>query len=534
MSRKPSIKTIAVKWIILISFLFTVSMVAVTALNFRTLIQSAMTDKGLTLAHSIHAGLSSLMLSGTFTNKEELIQQADAINGIEAFTIIRHASMSEQFGLPEQAALKNDPHIARAFATGLPEVILPGLFADDHKMRIIFPLRATQDGPLDCASCHHIEPNAVLAALDFQVDMEQYMGMSLGAIYILCIGFLIALSAITFALFRVIDATVKQPLEQLMVDLRASAKDHAHIDADLFESLELEYFADQINHFNQTILKQNAELADYAKNLEGMVAARTRELGEAYALIRSSIDYASHIQRSVLPDAALLQQRLADHFILWRPRDVVGGDLYWVETWGDETLIILGDCTGHGVPGAFMTLIATGAMQRAKHDVPQGDLAALITRLHCLVQMTLRQHGEQGESDDGLELGACLIAAGGSRMTFVGARFELYAIDDGALRVIKGTKSGIGYRGMAADQAFAANRVELQPGLRFYMTSDGLTDQIGGAKQRMFGKKRLRELLLEIHTLPMAEQAERLEQALVAYQGEQKRRDDVSVIGWRM
>ncbi|MBT8004573.1 MAG: PAS domain S-box protein [Rhodospirillales bacterium] len=148
-----------------------------------------------------------------------------------------------------------------------------------------------------------------------------------------------------------------------------------------------------------------------------------QKLADAFNIISSSIDYASNIQRSVLPSDTLFTSLLSDHFVWWEPRDVVGGDIYWSRMWGDGFLIILGDCTGHGVPGAFMTLIATGALDKALTEVPNGNVADLMQRIHQIVQITVGQHGEIGESDDGLELGICYLDSEMNELTFVGARF---------------------------------------------------------------------------------------------------------------
>ena len=182
---------------------------------------------------------------------------------------------------------------------------------------------------------------------------------------------------------------------------------------------------------------------------------RKRKLEDAYGVIRSSIQYASRIQRSVLQTDHDLSALFTDHFIIWEPRDMVGGDIYWTRPWGDGSLVILADCTGHGVPGAFMTLIATGALDRALEEVPEGSLGQLIRRMHQLTQLTLGQHEVDGDSDDGLELGAVYLKSGGEVLTYVGARFGFFMVEGDRVEEIKGTKSGIGYRGIPFDQGYA-------------------------------------------------------------------------------
>jgi len=258
------------------------------------------------------------------------------------------------------------------------------------------------------------------------------------------------------------------------------------------------------------------------------------QLKEAIEFVHSSIKYASNIQRSVLPDHSLFSAQLSDYFVLWEPRDVVGGDMYWCRVWGDGLLLILGDCTGHGVPGAFMTLIATGALDNALTDIPPGQVALLMQRVHQLMQVTLGQDGEAGQSDDGMELGTCYLNAETDELTFAGARFELYIVEDGLVSSIRGTKSGIGYRGISHDQMFEEHRIINLENKAFYMTSDGVTDQVGGGKKLMYGKNRFKELLAEIEGQSMSDQKAVIYESLLEYQGDEFRRDDISAIGFKI
>ncbi len=259
-----------------------------------------------------------------------------------------------------------------------------------------------------------------------------------------------------------------------------------------------------------------------------------RNLANAYQIISDSITYASRIQRSVLPDGSLFNSLLSDHFVLWEPRDVVGGDMYWSRQWGEGFLIVLGDCTGHGVPGAFMTLIATGALDIALSKTESGDVATLMQRMHKLVQFTLGQHTSEGESDDGLDLTMCFLDAQMSNLTFVGAQLGIMIVEGDDIMRIKGTKCGIGYRGIPQDQYYEAHFVTNLSNKSFYVTTDGLTDQIGGERHRMFGKKRLKQLLQDIQDMPMSNQRDKIREALIDYQGDEGRRDDVAMIGFKV
>jgi ligand-binding sensor domain-containing protein/serine phosphatase RsbU (regulator of sigma subunit) len=289
-------------------------------------------------------------------------------------------------------------------------------------------------------------------------------------------------------------------------------------------------------------LKWRLRVSEIQKiRLQELVDARTEEikkqqddLEDAYEVISGSISYASRIQRAVLPDEELFRYWFADHFILWEPRDVVGGDMYWCHPWGDGVLVALCDCTGHGVPGAFMTLISTGAVERSLSEVPAGDVGRLMQSIHGKVQSTLGQNRSNSESDDGLELGVCYLTADQKQLVFSGARFELFVADNGEVSRYKGISKGIGYCEVPINQEFPETRIAVEPGMSFYMTTDGVLDQISGKTKRGFGKKRFSAALADIQTLTMSEQMEKLDTALREYRGDMTRLDDIAVIGFKV
>ena len=262
-----------------------------------------------------------------------------------------------------------------------------------------------------------------------------------------------------------------------------------------------------------------------------------QKLSAAYGVISSSIDYASNIQRSILPEDERFSATFKEYFVIWEPRDRVGGDIYWHHEWGNGSVAVLADCTGHGVPGAFMSIIAASALENALDEVPIGNVGALIQRMHQRIQVTLHQNVDTGASNDGLELGMLFYAPEDKKLTFAGARFSLFIVPDESgteITEIKGDRSGIGYREVSREQKFTNQTVELKDGHSYYMTTDGLIDQVGGPKRLSFGKKRFKALLHDIHKLPMSEQAPKIMRALRRHQGDERRRDDVSVIGLKI
>ncbi len=253
---------------------------------------------------------------------------------------------------------------------------------------------------------------------------------------------------------------------------------------------------------------------------------------DALEVISSSINYATNIQNSILPSQEVLTSQFSDYFILWEPRDRVGGDIYLLKPWGPGMMFALADCTGHGVPGAFMTMITNGAMEMAVLQAPPGDCAVLLQRTHQLIQKTLNQKEAGGASDDGLEMGICYIAPHEEDMIFSGARFSLFVVEKGDVLEIKGDKKGLGYRGIPYNQKFTNHPVQTKSLHTYYMTTDGIIDQVGGSKRRSYGKKRFKKMLLEMESIPMKQRVNHIRKAFMTYQGQQIRRDDVSVLGF--
>jgi len=258
-----------------------------------------------------------------------------------------------------------------------------------------------------------------------------------------------------------------------------------------------------------------------------------KELRNAYDIISESIQYASRIQRSVLPDLKALEDSFADHIVIWEPKDVVGGDVYLHRECNGGILFALIDCTGHGVPGAIMTMIVTGALDQALSEIPNGDPAALLQRVNQLVKVVLGQDTDDGESDDGFECGFCRIDPAAREITYAGARFELWCVDGEELTEIKGDKVGVGYRRTKMDYPFTNHVLPMDTDVSYYMTSDGLVDQVGGEKRRAFGKRRLKAVILAHGSSAMAMQAKAILDAFETYQGDEVRRDDISLVGFK-
>lgn len=256
------------------------------------------------------------------------------------------------------------------------------------------------------------------------------------------------------------------------------------------------------------------------------------ELNKAHTLITESLTYASRIQRSLLPPKTILEEVFKDHCVIWEPTDMVGGDMVWLRPAEGGMYLIVADCTGHGPPGAFMTMICTGALDQSLAEVENADPADVLQRMNQKIKTALGQDGEHGESDDGVELGICHIDTKLQQITFAGARFSLTIVEKSQMSEIKGNKSAIGYRHVPSDIQFDNHTISYNSDMQFYMWTDGMVDQIGGPKRRSYGKRRLRKVILDYSQMDMSWQRSQILREFKDYQHTESRRDDITMVGF--
>ncbi|ABI56366.1 SpoIIE family protein phosphatase [Alkalilimnicola ehrlichii MLHE-1] len=258
-----------------------------------------------------------------------------------------------------------------------------------------------------------------------------------------------------------------------------------------------------------------------------------RELERANRLVVESIRYARRIQTAMLPDKSALGDAVQEIHVCWEPLHLVGGDYFWLERFGRQSLIVVVDCTGHGVPGAFITLVVASALDRILHERDLRSPAEILTALDEMVRARLRQDGEEPESDDGLDASICLWDEADRSVTFSGAGLPLIYVEDGEAHEIKGNRAGLGYHSLVPRKPFVDHRVPVKPGMSFYQLTDGIPDHMGGEPRRLLGRRRVRRLIARNAHLPMAEQIQRLEAELERYRGPEPRRDDMTLVGFR-
>ena len=293
---------------------------------------------------------------------------------------------------------------------------------------------------------------------------------------------------------------------------------------------------------NNEIHQQKIELMvqrDKIRSKSRQLEEALTNIKEANTKITSSINYAKRIQEAMLPTRESVRRRFPDSFILFKPRDIVSGDFYWfadLQTLpteqSDHTIITAVDCTGHGVPGAFMSMI--GAELLNKIVLMQGitQPGEILSEVHQEIRKALKQ--ETTENRDGMDMALCCVHPDGKTMEYAGAQNPLVYIQNGEIHQIKATRYSVGGIQKEPDRVYENHTLTFDQPTAVYIFSDGYQDQFGGDSGRKFMIKRMKELLLEIHQKPMSEQHDILDQAIEKWRGEFRQVDDILVMGFRI
>ncbi|WP_420576417.1 PP2C family protein-serine/threonine phosphatase [Ekhidna sp.] len=245
--------------------------------------------------------------------------------------------------------------------------------------------------------------------------------------------------------------------------------------------------------------------------------------------ITSSIRYAKKIQEAILPSERTIKKYLPNSFVYYRPRDIVSGDFYWFKHADDVSYIAAVDCTGHGVPGAFMSMIGNTILNKVVPDYRTKPAEILdIMRREVIDTM---QQGEENSSRDGMDIAFCAINHRTKTMEYAGAFNPLCLIRNGELIETKADRMPIGSYFGKIDRQYTNHSVELKAGDTFYIYSDGFQDQIGGKGDRKYSSKKFKSFLQSIHVQSPEEQLEILENEIATWRGDEEQLDDMLIMG---
>lgn len=263
------------------------------------------------------------------------------------------------------------------------------------------------------------------------------------------------------------------------------------------------------------------------------ISKQNIRLEKTIGQVSDSIRYAQRIQSAIMKSPEDIIQDFKDCFIFYRPRDVVSGDFYWYNTYGKYQIMMAIDCTGHGVPGAFMTVMGNSLINQIVNERGITEPAEILNTLDELLAATFKSKGKGTRSTDGMDIAMICFDKEEKKLHFAGARNPLYYVRNNEIHQVKGSKYPIGNAVFYKQKEFESHTLDVQKDDIFYLFSDGFQDQFGGESGGKFLKRRFRHFLLEYSYQTMEEQAEMLSDALRIWKGERRQTDDILVIGMK-
>lgn len=286
---------------------------------------------------------------------------------------------------------------------------------------------------------------------------------------------------------------------------------------------------------NQQIIAQKEEIQAQADNLEEAnikISHQMEVIEKNHSQITASINYAKRIQEAMLPVNDIYQDNFSEHFIYYQPSDIVSGDFYWAEKVDDKLVFAVADCTGHGVPGAMVSMLGISLLSKVVMQSTSITTAKILNELRTELKTSLKQKGDKYEAKDGMDIALCILDKEKKTLQFSGAYCNAYLCRDNQLIELKADSQPIGV--FIKETDFNQIEMEIKDGDILYMFSDGFISQFHHSTREKIKVKRFKELLLEVNTLSFVEQKNRLDAYLNEWKGNQHQIDDVLVLGLKL
>jgi serine phosphatase RsbU (regulator of sigma subunit) len=283
---------------------------------------------------------------------------------------------------------------------------------------------------------------------------------------------------------------------------------------------------------------RNQHKIESAQQEKEIFRLRNVELRAALEEITESFRYAKRIQSAILPPDGLIKEKLKDSFVLFKPKDIVSGDFYWMQIIDQKILVAAVDCTGHGVPGAMVSMVGHNCLNKAVHEFGLTQPAAILNKLTELVEGTFVHKDLSSTTDpeneikDGMDISLCCIDMESNTIEWAGANNPLWICRNGVVEEVNPDKQPVGKYDHRIP--FTNHVLDVQKGDCFYLFTDGYADQFGGPAGKKFKYKQLKELLAAMYRSEMANQKEDLDQRFIEWKGDLEQIDDVLVIGFRL
>jgi len=343
---------------------------------------------------------------------------------------------------------------------------------------------------------------------------------------------IVTLMVVTFLIYRK-TKVITSPIERLVNSVNRISNGHLDERVEVIGNNEITTLSQKFNLMIEQLEVLYTELEEKVKERTAEVVKQKEEIEEQQRRITDSIKYAKRIQTAILPPQTYAKTVLKDYFILYKPKDIVSGDFYWMEKKDNLVMVAAVDCTGHGVPGAFMSIVGNTHLSFAVNVKKARTAARILNELNHGVTETLREKHGTGTVKDGMDIALCVIDKKNMTLDFAGANNPLCLIRNKELTLYKGDRFAIGAFLDGALPSFTNHRIDIKTGDTIYLFSDGYADQFGGPKNKKFLGKNLRNLLVEISIESMEHQKDILEKTFIEWQGENEQIDDILVMGIR-
>lgn len=280
--------------------------------------------------------------------------------------------------------------------------------------------------------------------------------------------------------------------------------------------------------------KYDEELQEYQNDLKELVHLKTLELNhtlnelkEQKLELTDSIKYAKRIQKAVFKSPIDLQKTLPDSFFLYKPKDIIAGDFYWVECIDQYILFVVADCTGHGVPGSIVSVVCHNALKRAIRRTASTNPAIILDKTRELIIESF--DGSEEEIQDGMDVALCVYNTQTRELNYAGANINLHHFHNQKLKIVKANKQPVGQ--YPNQTPFVNHKIKLEPGDCIYLFTDGFSDQFGGPKGKKYKYKQVRNLISETAYLPLPQQYDKILQTFIEWKGDLQQVDDVCMVG---
>ncbi|PLX05846.1 MAG: serine/threonine protein phosphatase, partial [Marinilabiliales bacterium] len=303
----------------------------------------------------------------------------------------------------------------------------------------------------------------------------------------------------------------------------------AYIAYILFFGFIIYYFIE----FRTRKLKRSNQILQEKQLAALEIAKQKEELTIKNKNITDSINYAKRIQQAMMPSVYLFKKLFPESFILYKPKDIVSGDFYWITEKNNKVFVSAVDCTGHGVPGAFMSIIGFDLLRNITEKGIE-DPAEILNRLNDGVSEIFSRNNEEQTVKDGMDIALCVIDRTDQTIQFAGAFNPLYLVRENKIIEVKANRFSVGMVDKEEDHVFENHEVKIRDNDMFYIFTDGYPDQFGGPLGKKFKYRRFRHLLLTINNLPVDQQKAFLEENIENWRGELEQVDDILVLGIRL